>query len=309
MNRPKISIIGAGAVGTACAHWLLTRDLGDIVLLDIEEDLARGKALDLQQSAALTPASVQITGSRDYESIQGSGLVVITAGQARRPGMSRDDLQNINAKIIKKVCENIKKVAPSAFVIVVTNPLDVMAYTAWKSLNFPAQKVIGMAGVLDTARFKTFAAQELNIHPQDIEACVLGGHGDTMALFPRFCRVGGQVLTELLPAEKIKALIDRTKNGGAEVVSLLKTASASCAPALSVVEMIESILKDKKKVLPCSTLLNGEYDTKDLFMGVPCLLGAKGVEKVIEWDLNSEEKKEFQQSVSAVKKQVDKLSF
>lgn len=304
MKRAKISIIGGGFVGSTCAHWLLGRDLGDIVLLDIAEDMARGKALDLFQSSPLTPASTWVEGTSDYQDIKDSDIVIITAGKARKPEMSRDDLRNINAKIIKQVCEQVKKLAPLACVIVVTNPLDVMAYVAWKTLNFPHQRVIGMAGVLDSARFRAFVAKELKVSAQDVHAFVLGGHGDTMVLLPRLCHVGGVPLTDLLPKERIESLIKRTKKGGAEIVSLLKTGSAYYAPALSAVEMVEAILKDKKRVLPCSTLLHGEYGVKDLFMGVLCLLGAQGVEKVMEFSMTKTEKTKFQTSVKAVKDQI-----
>ena len=307
MSRSKISIIGGGFVGSTCAHWLLIRDLGDIVLLDIEEDMVRGRALDLLQSSSLTTSSVQINGTADYKNIQGSDIVIITAGRARQPGMSRDELQSTNANIVIQVCEQIKNYAPEACVIVVTNPLDVMAYVAWKNLGFPSYRVIGMAGILDSARFKAFVAQELQVSVQDVQAFVLGGHGDTMVLFPRLCHVGGIPLPELLSKERINSLVERAKKGGAEIVSLLKTASAYYAPALSVVEMVEAILKDKKRILPCSTLLEGEYGTRGLFMGVLCRLGAKGVEKIMEISMSTEEKEQFQNSVLAVEKQIQKI--
>ena len=309
MDRLKISIIGGGFVGSTCAHWFLSRDLGDIILLDVAEDLVRGRALDLFQSSSLTTSSLEIKGTADYKDIQNSDLVVITAGRARQPGMSRDELRLINAKIIVQICEQVKHHAPQAYVIMVTNPLDVMSYVAWKTLGFPSRRVMGMAGVLDSARFKTFVAEELQVSVQDIQAFVLGGHGDTMVLLPRLCQVGGIPLTELLPKEKISSLVERTKKGGAEIVSLLKTGSAYYAPALSVVEMAESILKDKKRILPCSTLLNGEYETKGLFMGVLCCLGSKGVEKVMEFSMTADEKKLFQSSVSAVRNQVEQLAL
>ncbi|MDE0120068.1 MAG: malate dehydrogenase [Bdellovibrionales bacterium] len=307
MGRSKISIIGGGFVGSTCAQGLLNKDLGDIVLLDLEEDMVQGRALDLLQSCALTASNIQVNGTGNYKNIQDSDIVVITAGQARRPGMSRDELQNINAKIVIQVCEQIKKQAPKSCVIVVTNPLDVMTYVAWKTLAFPSDRVIGMAGVLDSARFKTFVAQELNVSVQDVQAFVLGGHGDTMVLLPRLCHVGGIPLPELLSEENIDSLVERAKKGGAEIVSLLKTSSAYYAPAWSVVEMAEAILKDQKRVLPCSTLLKGEYGVKDLFMGVLCLLGAKGVEKIMEFSMSAEEKNQFQNSVLAVEKQVRQI--
>ncbi len=307
MKCVKISVIGAGFVGSACAEGLLNQDLGDIVLLDIDGDMARGKALDLLQSRALNSSPASLMGTADYKDIQNSDLVIITAGQARRPGMGRDTLQQNNAQIIKNISEQIKKWAPSSYVIVVTNPLDVMSYVAYKSLNFPAHRVMGMAGVLDSARFRTFVSLELNISPRDVQAFVLGGHGDTMVFLPRLCHVGGIPLTELLPEDKISALVERAKKGGAEIVSLLKKGSAYYAPAESVVEMALAILKDQKRVLPCSTFLKGEYGTKDLFMGVLCLIGAGGVEKIMEFKMTEEEKRAFQGSVEAVRQQVEKL--
>lgn len=309
MGYSKISIIGGGFVGSTCAHWFLSRDMGDIVLLDIMEDPVRGRALDLLQSSALTTSSASIQGTKDYSRIQNSDIVIITAGKPRQPGMSRDELRNINTQVVAQVCEQIKQHAPESYVIVVTNPLDVMTYVAWKTLEFPAQRVMGMAGVLDSARFRAFVAQELQISIQDVQAFVLGGHGDTMVLLPRLCQVGGIPLTELLSQEKIAAVVERTQKGGAEIVSLLKTASAYYAPALSVVEMAESILKDKKRILPCSTLLKGEYGVDNLFMGVLCCLGAKGVERIMEFSMTEEEKEQFQNSVSAVRTQVEQLNL
>ena len=309
MSRLKISIIGGGFVGSTCAHWLLSRDLGDIVLLDIAEGPVQARSLDLLQSSALSRFNPDIKGTSDYKDIQDSDVIVITAGRARGPGMSRDELQSINAKIIKQVCEQVKKQAPEAIVIIVTNPLDVMTYVAWKTLGFSSKKVMGMAGVLDSARFRTFVASELNVSAQDVQAFVLGGHGDTMVLLPRLCHVGGIPLTELLLKKDIEALVERTKKGGAEIVSLLKVGSAYYAPALSVVEMVEAILKDKRRVLPCSVLLNGEYKVKDLFMGVLCLLGKNGVEKIMEFSMTEEEKKSFQASVFSVRQQVQKLNI
>ncbi len=309
MSRSKISIIGGGFVGSTCAHWLLSRDLGDIVLLDIAEGPVQGRALDLLQSSALSRFNPDIKGTANYQDIQGSDIVIITAGRTRSPGMSRDELQNINTEIIRQVCEQVRERAPEAVVIIVTNPLDVMTYVAWKTLAFPSKRVIGMAGVLDSARFKAFVAMKLKVSIQDIQAFVLGGHGDTMVLLPRLCHVGGIPLTELLSKEDIEALVERTKKGGAEIVSLLKTGSAYYAPALSVVEMAEAVLKDKKRILPCAAFLKGEYDVKDLFMGVLCQLGAGGVEKVMEFSMTEAEKKAFQASVSAVRTQVQKLNI
>ncbi len=307
MNRSKIAIIGGGFVGSTCAHWLLSRDLGDIVLLDLKESLVKGRALDLMQSSPLVSADSYIYGTSQYQDIQASNVVIITAGIARQPGMSRDDLQQVNAKVILNACEQIKKYAPKAFIIVVTNPVDVMTYYAWKVLNNNTQCIMGMAGVLDSARFRTFIAQELNVSVQDVQAFVLGGHGDTMVPVPRLCCVGGIPLLDLLPAERVQALVEKARKGGAQIVSLLKTGSAYYAPALSVVEMVEAILKDRKRILPVSTYLDGQYGIKDLFMGVLCRIGRDGVEKVMELSLTEDEKKQFQNSAHVVRSQVEQL--
>ena len=305
----KITIIGAGFVGATCAHWILNRKLGNIVLLDINKSLAQGRALDLLQSSALDSTDLSIQGTDNYADIKESDIIVITAGKPRQSGMSRDELRQINAEVLTKVCKSIKKYCPKAIIIVVTNPLDVMTYLAFKVLNFPAHKVIGMAGVLDSARFRTFTAKALNVSAQDVQAFVLGGHGDTMTLLPRLCHVGGIPLTTLLSAKQISELVERTKKGGAEIVSLLKSASAYYAPALSAVEMIESILKDRKRILPCSAYLDGEYKVKDLYMGVLCKLGRGGVEQIMDLKLTEEENQEFQTSVSAVRTQVNELDI
>jgi len=309
MKRRKISIIGGGFVGSTCAHWLLTRDLGDIVLLDVQEDLVCGRALDLKQSRPLVGVDSSIKGSGDYKDIEHSDIVIITAGKPRQAHMSRDELRTINAQIITEICQNIKVHCPLAFVIVVTNPLDVMTYLAWKVLKFQPQRVLGMAGVLDSARFRSFVAEKLQVSVQDVQAFILGGHGDSMVPVVRLCQVGGIPLTELLSSQDIATLVERTKKGGAEVISLLKSSSAYYAPALSVVEMIEAILKDKKRILPCSAYLSGEFGVEDLFMGVLCCLGKKGVEKVMKFSLNEEEQKNFHDSVSSVRDQVKYLNF
>ena len=309
MNRRKISIIGGGFVGSTCAHWLLTRKLGDIVLLDIQEDLVRGRALDLMQASPLTGVDSSIKGTSDYKDTENSDIIIITAGKPRQSHMSRDELQSINAQVITSVCEKVQIYSPSACVIVVTNPLDVMTYLAWKILKFPTQRVLGMAGILDSARFRFFVAEELQVSVQDVQAFLLGGHGDTMVPVTRLCQVGGIPLTEFLSAQQIQTLVERTKKGGMEIVSLLKTSSAYYAPALSVVEMVEAILKDKRRILPCSTYLNGEFGVKDLFMGVLCQLGKDGVEKIMEFSLTKEEQHQLQHSVSAVRSQVTQLGF
>ena len=309
MGRFKVSIIGSGFVGSTCAHWILTRKLGDIALLDINESMAQGRALDLLQSSSLASTDASIHGTADYEDIKGSNIVIITAGRPRQAGMSRDELRQINADILKQVCEKVKIHCPDCYVIIVTNPLDVMTYLAFKILGFPSHRVMGMAGILDSARFRTFVAQALGVSVQDVQAFVLGGHGDTMTLLPRLCHVGGIPLTELLPEQEITALVERAQKGGAEIVSLLKNSSAYYAPALSVVEMVEAILQDRKRILPCSAYLNGEYGVKDLYMGVLCRVGSAGIEKIMELKLTEEEIQQFQNSVSAVRDQVDQLDI
>ena len=308
MKNSKISIIGGGFVGSTCAHWILNRNLGDIVLLDINESSAQGKALDLLQSSSLTSASARIVGTADYKHIEGSDVVIITAGRPRQDGMSRDELRQINADVLKQVCKKVKIHCPDSYVIIVTNPLDVMTYLAFKVLGFPPERVMGMAGVLDSARFKTFVAETLNVSTQDVQAFVLGGHGDTMVLIPRLCHVGGIPLTELLPEQKIADLIARAQKGGAEIVSLLKSSSAYYAPALSAVEMAEAILQDKKRILPCSAYLTGQYGVQDLYMGVLCRIGAGGIEQIMELKLTQKENQQFQKSVAAVRRQVEQLN-
>ncbi len=298
--RSKITVIGGGFVGSTTAHFLAMHELGDIVLLDINEGIPQGKALDLSQAAPVEGFDVKIQGTNSYEDTSDSDIVVITAGMARKPGMSRDELLAVNTNIVKTACENIKKYSPNAIVIVVTNPLDAMVYTAWKATGFPPHRVIGMAGVLDSARMRHFIAEAVGVSVEDVTAFVMGGHGDTMVPVTRFANVGGVPLADLLPKEKIDALGERTRNGGAEIVGLLKTGSAYYAPAASVVAMVESILRDKKRVLPCAAYLNGEYGVKGLFIGVPAVLGRSGVERVLKVKLNEEEQKAFMKTVEHV---------
>jgi len=298
--RSKITVIGGGFVGSTTAHFLAMHELGDIVLLDINEGIPQGKALDLSQAAPVEGFDVKIQGTNSYEDTSDSDIVVITAGMARKPGMSRDELLAVNTNIVKTACENIKKYSPNAIVIVVTNPLDAMVYTAWKATGFPPHRVIGMAGVLDSARMRHFIAEAVGVSVEDVTAFVMGGHGDTMVPVTRFANVGGVPLADLLPKEKIDALVERTRNGGAEIVGLLKTGSAYYAPAASVVAMVESILRDKKRVLPCAAYLNGEYGVKGLFIGVPAVLGRSGVERVLKVKLNEEEQKAFMKTVEHV---------
>jgi malate dehydrogenase len=306
-KRKKITVVGAGFVGSTAAHWAASKELGDVVLIDVNDGVAKGKALDLFEAAPVEMFDSRITGGSDYSLTNDSDVVIITAGLPRKPGMSRDDLLSTNAKIMKEVCTQIKKTSPNSVVIVVSNPLDAMAYVAKETLGFPRERVIGMAGVLDSARFKAFVAEELNISVKDIQAFVLGGHGDTMVPMPRHCSVGGVPLTEILPADRVNALVDRTRNGGAEIVGLLKTGSAYYSPSASAVQMAEAILKDQNRILPCAAYLEGEYGVKGLFVGVLCQLGAKGLQKVVEVKLNDEEKKGLNHSVEAVRGLVDAL--
>ena len=306
-KRKKISVIGAGFVGSTAAHWAAAKELGDVVLLDINEGAAKGRALDLYCSAPVEMFSSRVIGTADYADTRDSDVVILTAGLPRKPGMSRDDLLATNAKIVKACCEGIKKYSPNSIVIVVSNPLDAMAYVAKEVLGFPKERVVGMAGVLDGARFRTFIAEELQVSVKDVQAFVLGGHGDTMVPMPRHCSVGGVPLTEMLPKEKVDALVTRARNGGAEIVNLLKTGSAYYAPSASAVQMAEAILKDEKRILPCAALLDGEYGVRGLFVGVLCQLGGRGVEKVIELKLDNEERAGLEKSVGAVKELVEAL--
>lgn len=306
-KRKKIAVIGAGFVGSTCAHWAASKELGDVVLLDVNEGAAKGKALDLFEASPVENFDSMVKGTSNYADIADSDVVIITAGLPRKPGMSRDDLLATNAKIMKEVCQGVKQYAPNSVVIVVSNPLDAMAYVAKQTLGFPRNRVLGMAGVLDSARMRSFIAEELNVSVKDVQAFVLGGHGDTMVPMPRHCSVGGVPLLEIMPKEKVDAIVTRTRNGGAEIVGLLKTGSAYYAPAASAVQMAEAILKNQNRILPCAALLEGEYGVKDLFIGVLCKLGGNGLEKVIELQLNDEERKGLDNSIKAVQELVDAL--
>ena len=311
-KRKKISVIGAGFVGSTCAHWAAAKALGDVVLLDVNEGVAKGKALDLYEASPVEQFDSHVVGTNNYSDIADSDVVIITAGLPRKPGMSRDDLLATNAKIMKEVCVGVKQHAPNAFVIVVSNPLDAMAFVAKQVLGFPRERVIGMAGVLDTARFRSFVAEAANVSVKDVHAFVLGGHGDTMVPMPRHCSIGGAPLTEVLDKGTVDKIVERTRNGGAEIVGLLKTGSAYYAPAASAVQMAEAILFDQKRVLPCAAYLQGEYGAKELFIGVLCRLGGNGMEKVIELKLNDEEKAGLNKSIHAVQELVvalKKLEF
>ena len=296
----KVTVIGAGNVGATAAQRLAEKELCDVVLVDIVEGVPQGKALDLAQAAPIEKHDAHLLGSNTYDATAGSHIVIITAGIPRKPGMSRDDLLSTNAGIVKKVTREVASRSPQAILIIVSNPLDAMCHVAYEASGFPKQRVIGMAGVLDSARFRAFIAMELNVSVENTHAFVLGGHGDTMVPLPRYSTVAGIPITELMTPERIAALVQRTRNGGAEIVGLLKTGSAFYAPASAAVEMAESILKDKKKVLPCAAYLEGEYGIRGLFIGVPVKLGAKGVEQVIEIKLAPEEMAALQKSAAAV---------
>jgi malate dehydrogenase len=295
MNR-KVSVIGAGNVGASVAQYIAEANLADVTLIDILEGIPQGKALDLTQAGPIRKYNCMLTGSNDPKDLKGSDIVVITAGLARKPGMSREDLLKMNADIVGGSADNIKKHAPKAFVIVVTNPLDIMTYHAFKRTGFPSNRVCGQAGVLDSTRFRTFVAMELGVAMSDVQSMVLGGHGDTMVPLPRYTTVGGIPISELMDADKIKAISDRTRDGGAEIVKLLKSGSAYYAPGAATVDMVRAILLDEKRLMPCSALLNGEYGMKDLYIGVPVILGANGVEKIIELKLQKKELEALQKS-------------
>ncbi|MFC1742136.1 malate dehydrogenase [Nanoarchaeota archaeon] len=303
----KITIVGAGNVGSQVAFYSALRELGEIVLVDVVEGLPQGKALDMLQAMPVVGSNVKIVGTNDYGDTAGSDVVVVTAGIARKPGMSRDDLVAINANIMKAIIPDVVKHSPESILIMVTNPLDAMVRLAYDLSGFPKNRVIGMAGVLDSARFRAFLAQELNADVNDVEAMVLGGHGDLMVPLVGHCKVGGKPIKELLPQEKIDAIVGRVKNGGAEIVGLLKTGSAFFAPGVSIADMIDSIFNDRKRVLPCSVLLEGEYGVDGFFVGVPVVLGKGGAEKVVEMELSGEEKAAFGKSVEHVRELVKKL--
>ena len=302
----KISLIGAGQIGGTLAHLIAIKELANVVLFDIDEGIAKGKALDIAQSLAVDGYNVKLSGTNNYEETKDSDVIIITAGVPRKPGMSRDDLLGTNLKIIKQVAEGIKDTSPNAFVICITNPLDVIVMALQKYSNFPKEKVIGMAGILDTSRFKHFIAEELNSEIKNVNSFVLGGHGDTMVPVPNRTTINSKPLNDFIKdgsttQERIDSIIDRTRKGGAEIVKFLKTGSAFYAPAASGVAMAESYLKNQKKTLPCAAYLNGEYGIKDLYVGVPVIIGEKGIEKIIELKLDADEQKSFQTSIDAVK--------
>src|SRR6476659_3122774 len=310
MGRAKITIVGAGNLGATCAHWCAAAELGDIVLLDVPqtEKMPMGKALDLMQSSPIVGFDANITGATDYGPSAGSDVVVITAGIPRKPGMSRDDLLSTNAKIVSSVAEQVKATSPNAVVIVVSNPLDAMVQQVQKVTGFPPKRVCGQAGVLDTARYRTFLAMELGVSVEDVSALLMGGHGDTMVPMPSCTSVGGIPVRRLLSEEKLNAIVDRARNGGAEIVSLLKTGSAYYAPAAATAQMVEAIVRDKKRLIPCAAYCDKEYGVGGYYVGVPVILGSRGVERIIELKLDPQEQAAFQKSVDAVKGLVETMA-
>jgi len=313
-KRNKVALVGAGNIGGTLAHLAGLKNLGDIVVLDVSEGVAKGKALDLEQSSVVEKFDANISGTSNYADIAGADVVIVTAGIARKPGMSRDDLLNTNTSIIKSVAEGIKQHAPNAFVIVITNPLDVMVSVMQKVSGLPVNKVVGMAGVLDSARMSLFLAREFGVSVEDVNSCVLGGHGDTMVPLIRYSTVAGIPLPDLIEmgwttAEKVDQIVQRTRDGGAEIVKLLGTGSAFYAPAASAIAMAESYLFDRKRVLPLAAYLNGEYGVNGLYIGVPAVIGKNGVEKIVQIKLNEQEQQMFNRSVEAVKKLVDEIKL
>ncbi len=302
--RKKVTIVGSGNVGATAAHWIASKELADVVLIDIIEGVPQGKALDLLEAMPIEKRDSHVVGTNDYKDTANSDIVVITAGIPRKPGMSRDDLLNTNHRIMQDVVSKITQYSPNCILIIVSNPLDAMAQAAFKLSGFSRNRVIGMAGVLDSSRFRTFIAEELNVSVENVTAFVLGGHGDTMVPLARYSTVAGIPLPELIEPERLKALLQRTRDGGAEIVKYLKTGSAYYAPSAAVTEMVESILKDKKKILPCAVHLEGEYGLNGLFVGVPVKLGSNGVEQIIEIKLTADEKAELERSAGAVKELV-----
>src|SRR6201991_2077678 len=310
MARKKIALIGGGQIGGTLAHMVAMKELGDVVIFDIAEGLPQGKALDLSQSGPVEGFNAKLKGTNDYSAIKGADVVIVTAGVPRKPGMSRDDLLGINLKVMSQVGAGIKKHAKNAFVICITNPLDAMVWALREYSGLPHEKVVGMAGVLDSARFRTFLAEEFKVSVEDVTAFVLGGHGDTMVPLVRYSTVAGIPLPDLVKMgwtsqARIDEIVDRTRNGGAEIVNLLKTGSAFYAPAASAIAMAESYMRDKKRVLPCAAYLNGEYNVKDMYVGVPVVIGSKGVERIVEIDLAGKDREAFDKSVSAVQGLVD----
>lgn len=298
--RPKITIIGAGFVGSTAAHWIATKELGDVVLLDIVEGVPQGKGLDLAEAAPIEGYDLKIIGSNDYADTANSDVIVVTSGAPRKPGMTREDLIKINAKITRDCISKAAPLSPNAVIIMVNNPLDTMVYLARQVSGFPKERVIGQAGVLDAARYRTFIAMETGVSVEDIQAMLMGGHGDEMVPLPRYTTIGGIPVTDFIPADRLEAIVDRARKGGGEIVNLLKTGSAYYAPAAATVQMVEAVVRDKNRVLPAACYLEGEYGLNDIYFGVPCVLGAGGVKKVIELPLNDAEKALVAASAAAV---------
>jgi malate dehydrogenase len=309
MARKKIALIGGGNIGGVMAEQAAYRELGDVVIFDVVEGLPQGKALDMAEGSPLVGSDATISGTNEYAGIAGADVVIITAGLARKPGMSRDDLLNTNLKIMKQVAQGVRDHAADAFVIVVSNPLDAMVYTFKEVSGFPKNRVVGMAGILDSTRFRAFVAWELGVSVKDVTALVLGGHGDTMVPLVRYCTVAGVPISQLIESDRIDEIVERTKGAGGEVVGLLKTGSAFVSPALSALEMAEAYLRDKKRVFACACLCDGEYGVDGLYVGVPCIMGAGGVERVLEVELNDEERKLFDASVDHVRTLVDQIDL
>ena len=309
MSRKKITIVGAGNVGATAAHWAAAKELGDVVLVDIIEGMPQGKALDLMEAGPLEGFDVNVVGTNGYEETKNSDVVIITSGIARKPGMSREDLLKTNKEIVQSVVEQVVKYSPKCILIIVSNPLDTMTYLAYKVSKFPRSRVMGQAGALDVARYESFIAMELGISVEDIRAMLLGGHGDDMVPLPRFSTINGIPVADFLKKEQIDRIVERTRKAGGEIVALLKTGSAYYSPSLSAVTMAEAILKDKKRIIPSCAYLEGEYGLKDICFGVPVILGAKGIEKIIELKLNDEEKAAVKKSADAVNKTIDELGL
>ncbi len=303
--KNMVTIVGAGNVGATAAHWAAEKELADIVLIDVIPDMPKGKALDLMETGPVEGFDTKLVGTNDYKDTADSDIVVITAGLARKPGMSRDDLLEANRKIVYECTENVVKYSPNAILVIVSNPLDAMCHVAKAVSKFPKHRVFGMAGILDTARFRCFISMELGVSVEDIQAMVLGGHGDTMVPLPRYTTVAGVPITEILPKEKIDAIVQRTAKAGGEIVALLKTGSAYYSPSAAVIQIVEAILKDKKRVVPCAAYLEGEYGIKGLYVGVPIKIGAKGVEQIVELKLTADEQAALNKSAAAVRELVD----
>ena len=305
--KNKVSIIGAGMTGSTSAHWLAEREIADLVLVDVVEGMPQGKALDLQEAMPVIGKDVNLVGSNEYGATQGSDVVVITAGMPRKPGMSRDDLLTTNAKIVREATEQSLKYSPEAIILMLTNPLDVMAYLAMKVGKLPRERIVGQAGILDSARMRAFVGMETGVSVENIHCYVLGGHGDNMVPLTRHSNIAGIPLKDYLPGDKLEAIVQRTRKGGGEIVSLLKTGSAYYAPAIAITQMVDAILKDKHLIIPASAYMQGEYGLEDIFFGAPVQLGRKGVEKVIEYDLNADEKSALQKSANSVKETIEVL--